>query len=411
MTRRRILQAVAALFSLAAAFVFGEVQGGFFAWFLFYVLCCIAAYEAVVAFVGLRGVTIVRHVSAHRLSASQPLTVSVTIRQRGLWPLLWLRVENDLPAAWRMHMEPPGHILQPLWRREQVVTSRVDHVRRGVYRIGGTRLETGDMFGFQRTVRMVPYVDEVLVYPQTVPVHGWTGHQAEHMGHRQSSHRRTDESSSVMGVRDYVPGDRLSRIHWPASARRGKLQAKEFELHTASEWLFIPDLAEDSYIDLDGTEAFELAMSVTASLIRHAYEQRRMFSLMMHGASLTALAPGCNEALLLRCLEALAMAANHGPADFPQTLVRLVQEIPPGTTLVVVSPRVDMAAAAAVAKVRRRGPVEWFAVQPRPRAAIPPAWVEGMARLQAAGARVRPIESVGTLSQLQRGGDWHVRSR
>jgi len=33
----------------------------------------------------------------------------------------------------------------------------------------------------------------------------------------------------VRGVRDYVPGDPVRRVHWPSSARRGDLVVKEVE--------------------------------------------------------------------------------------------------------------------------------------------------------------------------------------
>jgi uncharacterized protein (DUF58 family) len=47
-------------------------------------------------------------------------------------------------------------------------------------------------------------------------------------------------TTNVAGVREYAPGDSFNRIHWPSTARAGRLIVKEFELDpTADIWLFL----------------------------------------------------------------------------------------------------------------------------------------------------------------------------
>ncbi len=73
----------------------------------------------------------------------------------------------------------------------------------------------------------------------------------------EARHRRTYQlTSNVAGVRDYVHGDSLNRIHWPSSARAGRLIAKEFELDpTADIWLYL-DLFQGAEAAMDlGTKA------------------------------------------------------------------------------------------------------------------------------------------------------------
>ena len=42
------------------------------------------------------------------------------------------------------------------------------------------------------------------------------------------------------GVREYVDGDPLNRIHWMSTARRDRLMVKEFELDPQSDvWIFL----------------------------------------------------------------------------------------------------------------------------------------------------------------------------
>ena len=73
-------------------------------------------------------------------------------------------------------------------------------------------------------------------------------------GRGEARHRRTNQiTTNVAGVRDYVHGDSLNRIHWATTARTRRLMAKEFELDpTADVWLYL-DLHRDAETGLPWT--------------------------------------------------------------------------------------------------------------------------------------------------------------
>jgi uncharacterized protein (DUF58 family) len=395
--------------TLFSSYAFAKVQGEFLPWFLFYFLCSVFIYEVISYAVGVRYVSTERKLSATRLSAGQTLTIHVVGKRTGIWPLFWIRVNEDLPQRWLFQTQGADTVLQPLWKREFSLTYQIRGVQRGLYVIGDTHVETGDLLGLIRRGRTERRKTEVLVYPRVVPVAGWTGYQPEELGLRHPTRRRAEESSNVIGVRDYVPGDRLSRIHWPASARRGALQAKEFELHVASELLFIPDLSASSFRGNDPA-LFELEMTIVASLMKHVYDSHRPFGATLHGKQLVTFPTGCDEALFLRCMEALALAEADGSVDFAQSLIRIAQETPLGTTLVVVSPRLDRDIAVAAEIVRRKGPVEWFVPVSADAGELRDEQRQGLAMLQAARVNTYLIGSEDHLGALKRGGSQRVGS-
>jgi uncharacterized protein (DUF58 family) len=55
-------------------------------------------------------------------------------------------------------------------------------------------------------------------------------------------HRPSPVGDVVRGVRDYVPGDRRSQVHWKASARTGRLVVKEVEEPVAPVLTLLLDL-------------------------------------------------------------------------------------------------------------------------------------------------------------------------
>jgi uncharacterized protein (DUF58 family) len=76
----------------------------------------------------------------------------------------------------------------------------------------------------------------------------------------------------VRGVRDYVPGDPVRRVHWPSTARRGDLVVKEVEEPGAPRLVVALDLG-------GGGEAGERAAARAAW---YAYEGlRRGYEVVM----------------------------------------------------------------------------------------------------------------------------------
>ncbi len=389
---------------LAVLFVFAMVDGGFFAWFLFYFYAGLFVYEVLAFRLAFQKVSAKRQLSAVRLTAGQSISYRLDFTRRGWWPLFWLRIETQLPAAWEFASQGRKQVLQPMWGAKFDHVVRVDGLRRGVYRFGDTVLETGDLFGLIRRRMLVESRDEVLVFPRVVPVRGWVGEHPDQAGQLTPTGRRTEESTNVLGVRDYVQGDRLSRIHWPATARRGTLQAKEFELNVTGELSFIPDFSQSSFPPGLSANVFELEMVIVASLMKYAFDSHRRYSATFLGRRLLKYGPGVEQSLLIRCLEALAAATPNGQVDFAQSLSRFAQESVPGTTLVVVSPRLDRDVAVAASLARRRMKVEWFV--PALQRELTEVEKTGLSMLQAARVNVHLMASEQQLSRLhvQKGG-------
>jgi len=381
-------------------FAFAKTEGGFLPWFLLYFYTVLFLYELATWASGVRGLETRRMVSATRLSAGQSLTIEVSLKRTGVWPLFWVRITEQLPPAMARHRMSLTQSLLPLWSKTTTYDYRLHNLSRGVYAIGNTEIETGDVLGLIRARQIESRSDQILVYPKVVPVRGWSASRPEELGLRQPTRRRAEDSSNVLGVRGYVPGDRLSRIHWPATARRGTLQAKEFELHVTSEMVFVPDCSMDSFGGKN--QLFELEMTMTASLMKYAYELRRQFGAMIYANHLQAFPTGCDEALFLRCMEKLADVQPDGHLPFAQSLVRIGQETANGCTLVVLSPQLNRAAAVAAATLRKRGPVEWFV--PLQRDSLSDSDKVGLQMLLSARVTVHLISQAQQLSNMQRGG-------
>jgi uncharacterized protein (DUF58 family) len=322
------------LFLLAASFAFGKFQGGFVPWFLFYVILSLTLYAGAVALGALRNVEVTRELSSKRLTAGEDLRVMIRYRIRSHFPLSWLyfREESDV------NHPRQGNLIFGLQKAGEVTYS-IPRMPRGRHVFEGIEVTSGDLFGFVKKQMTASGREEVLVYPRVRPIRLWQTTNDRNAGHSFSLNRISENVTSVVGVRDYVPGDRLNRIHWKATARGQGLKVKEFEHRTTNDFLFVLDRREWSYGDK--RELFERAVSLIASLIAYAIDRRFSAGLVSCGKKHAVLPLGRSQDHMLRLFEHLATVEPDGKEPLSQTVLREAVYLPAGATLVIVTPLLD----------------------------------------------------------------------
>ena len=136
-------------------------------------------------------------------------------------------------------------------------------------------------------------------------------------------------------MRDYAPGDSFNRIHWPSTARTGRLISKEFELDpTADVWLFL-DLERGGQAELlwadVGRQAeprlpwepgpdltlmpstVEYGVTIIASLAKHFIARDRAVGFIAYSHHREVIPADRGERQLTKILETLAVDPRRGP--------------------------------------------------------------------------------------------------
>lgn len=223
---------------------------------LWYLLSSLLVFSFLWAWSGVRWVEVERQVRTTRSQVGKMIEERLVIKNRGRLPKLWLEVLD--------HSTLPHHavsrVISPLGPNK--VYSRTIKTRclqRGSFTLGPTTLISGDPFGLFQVSRRLdkPAATTVIVYPATVEVPAFAPLVGLLPG-GDTIHRRTPYvTTNVSGIREYVPGDAFNRIHWPSTARTGRLISKEFELDpTADIWILL---------DLERAAQAELSRSVSPS--------------------------------------------------------------------------------------------------------------------------------------------------
>lgn len=91
---------------------------------------------------------------------------------------------------------------------------------------------------------------------------------------------RPGQSLMYLGTRDYRPGDEPRSIHWPATARAGRLIVKEREFDLPPMVTLVLDLEERHFQGLGARSTLEYQVSLAGSLALEATRQRGAFQVV-----------------------------------------------------------------------------------------------------------------------------------
>lgn len=192
--------------------------------------------------------------------------------------------------------------------------------KRGAYSLGPVEIANGDPFGLFRRERRFGNPEDVLIFPRTHSLPEFEIPPADISGDssvRRRSHTVTPHASSV---RDYAPGDSLSRVHWASSARMGKLMSKEFDLGRAAEVWVVVDLEEGTHAGEFEESTDEYAVSIAASLAKRYLEANLPVGLLAYGDERYFLAAETGTGQYQRVMEYLALSKAEGTTPLEENL-------------------------------------------------------------------------------------------
>ena len=234
--------------------------------------------------------------------------------------------------------------------------------KRGWYELGPTQLESGDTFGLFLNRKQVESSQRLLVIPYLFDIQFFLAPFGILPGGHALREKTLEVTPYAAGVREYVPGDPLRRIHWPSSERKQMLIVKEFEKDPLAEvWIFL-DARKNAHIRSDESgssdlhqiwwgrykkayrlppDTAEYSISIAASLAKYYINQKREVCLVSAGQNYSILPAERGERQLGKVLETLAVVEAEGELPIWALVSTHVNRLSRGTTVVIISPETD----------------------------------------------------------------------
>lgn len=274
------------------------------------------------------------------VGAGTQLAVRISVQIPGFWPVPYVFVKDRLIRKDGEELAFETSVI-PDWRRRGELSYRTVPLRRGVYRFGSTECATEDIFGLFQHKGVMELGFSFRVLPRMVSISHWS--ILQRMVHGLQSHsastRAYREMTQINGVREYNYGDRLSRIHWNATAKTGMLKSKEFERESLPKTVVLLDCSAKSYAD---PEQFELAVSVAASLVDYFTSKELAVGLMSVGREVVFLEPKRGAGHLHRILQHLTEVEPDGKYGISDVLRERSRHFHQGMFLSLVTPQHDV---------------------------------------------------------------------
>jgi uncharacterized protein (DUF58 family) len=144
---------------------------------------------------------------------------------------------------------------------------------RGLLAVGPLTLSRRGLAGLAHATTVVGDVVEVRVVPRVLPVRGLPG--GVRRGHVGADERVERGGTDLVGLREYVPGDDLRRLHWATSARTGTLMIREDADPARPHLAVVLDDHADGYASVaDLEDAVEVAASLVTVAIAEGHPVR-----------------------------------------------------------------------------------------------------------------------------------------
>ncbi len=308
----------------------------------------------------LRGIKVERQARSLRASVGDIFEEHFEISNASRIPKLWLEVANEttIPNA-------TGSRVLTFVRAKQkrIYTSRTWLTSRGGFALGPTRVTSGDPFGIFRISKSYPAASSLVVLPMLFQVSEFLSPPGLLPGGKAIRRKSIDVTPHAAGIREYVPGDPMKRIHWPTSLRRNQLMVKEFEQDPQAEvWLFL-DTHKNAHIAKPGEiydtppiddllllrrrkvklapSTLEYSISIAASLAHYFIDQRRAVGLVSAlGHSFKVIPAERSERQEAKILEELAFLQAESMYTLPGLVTAQMGQLPQGSSAILITPMI-----------------------------------------------------------------------
>ncbi len=205
-------------------------------------------------------IAVARQLTPPRVPAGEPARVDLEVINRAGYRTPLLRLHDSVSGTRGVHLS-----LAPLAADDGRVQGayRLPTTRRGVLDLGPIRIDDVDALGLARRSHRVDTRVRLVVHPPIEPlppVRVPAGDDPLLGEELRQSLGLSDEEFD--GLREYVPGDDLRKIHWPSSARHGDLQVRQFRPPRHGRLSVVIDTRPPS----DSTLALDHTTSIAGSI-------------------------------------------------------------------------------------------------------------------------------------------------
>lgn len=259
---------------------------------------------------GRHDLRVTRAITPQKVTAGREVQVGLRIDNLGEGPTPLVLIEDRVAAELGNRARFVMDGIRPGDRRQGRYVLRPR--RRGKWQVGPLQTVFRDPFGVARIRATVGASTDFLVFPRierlTLPEFPATRRSPARSARRELTGTKGEDFYTL---REYVEGDDLRRIHWPATAKRDRYMIRQEE----TPWQTRATVLLDDRLPGYSRVTWERALEATASLVDLFL--RSGYTLTLTATQSAGDRAGKGTSHLHRCLERLVLLEPTRPAVTP----------------------------------------------------------------------------------------------
>jgi len=258
----------------------------------------------------------------------------------------------QMPAELRSRARNPRAVrLAPGEPRTLTVPLRCE--RWGAFAVGPVLVRARDPLGFHSWETKLAGRSPLRVYPSVETLHALLPPFETQVFIGNQVSRTKGDGIEFADVREWEPGDRVRRVNWRASARRGGLWVNDQHPERNTDVVLFLDTFAD--VRSAGRGTLDLTVRAATSLAHRYLQRKDRVGLVSFGGYLSWLLPASGTHQLYRIVDSLLQMdivlsfATKGVDVLPP------RTLPPKALVLALTPLLDSRSAAALLDLRARG--------------------------------------------------------
>jgi uncharacterized protein (DUF58 family) len=265
----------------------------------------------------------------------------------------WLELELDLPARTRL-LEGDERVVLGLRAGEmRALRYRIHCSRWGVYPLATSRLRALCRLGMVSSSATLEPAGVVRVYPRLEELRRLLNPLATRPASGSRPARASGEGIEFAELREFRSGERIRRINWRASARRGQLLVSDRHPERSSDVVLFLDSLTEGATDREST--LDHAVRAVSTLAAAYLRGRDRVGLLNFGGELEWVLPSAGARQHYRIIDAVLSSESSRLLRWRDLRLIPYRVLPPQSLIVAVTPLLDWRVNRALLDLRARG--------------------------------------------------------
>lgn len=297
-----------------------------------------------------------RTLDRYRCFKGESIVLSAAAENKKLLPLSFVEIIEDMPA--QLNYEINANVRNEAGRNNHYSTMTLLPYQkiirkynivcplRGRFPFSSVKINIGDLFGLRTYSMDIENPVELLVYPPVKPLNDLIIDCRNPMGDVSVNRWIIEDPTVITGIREYTSYDPLNRIHWPSSARSGRLMVKNFDFTSNQKAVVLLNVetSKPFWMQID-SDAIEKAITITASVCNELIHAGIAAGVCTNSdingpdaRETNFVLPSCTNEHMTEILELLAKVTYSPHQSFEDLLSMMLPNLHSDTHYIIVTP-------------------------------------------------------------------------